>query len=122
MIDWTLPLDLVSPNIKEHWRETCRRNKKNNWTIRVKFLKEPPGILYLPCIVTITRLAPRALDEDNFIYACKGIKDSIADLLIPGLAPGRADGSKDIQWVYKQEKHKNKGVRIQIEPLILGVN
>lgn len=60
-------------------------------------------------------MAPRLWDETNYIYSCKGVQDSIADLLIPGLAPGRADGSKDITWVYKQEKSKIKGVRIQIE-------
>lgn len=120
MIDWTLPLDLVSPNIKEHWRETWRRNKKNHWQLKIAYINVSK-LVQLPCIVTITRLAPRLWNDDNFIFGCKGIRDSIADLIIPGLAPGRADDSEDIQWIYKQEKCKNKGVRIQIQPLILGV-
>lgn len=70
----------------------------------------------LPCIVTLTRIAPRSLDEDNLAYAFKGIRDFIADELIPGLAKGRADGDSRIQWRYKQEKGKIQKVRVEIDP------
>jgi len=72
----------------------------------------------LPCTVVIIRCSPRLLDEDNYIFSCKGIRDSIADLLCPGLAKGQADGSKEIVWYYIQEKSKKKYIRIKIEPLI----
>jgi len=117
MIEMTLPIKLVSPNIQEHWTKRHKRNKSNDWTIRANWLKMSP-IVYLPCIVVLTRLAPRKYDEDNLIASFKGVRDSIADLLNPGLAKGQADSSKDIEWQYKQERSKTIGIRIQIKPLI----
>jgi hypothetical protein len=44
----------------------------------------------------------------------KWIEDAVCDLLVPGLAPGRADGDKRITTQYKQEKGQNFGIRIEI--------
>jgi hypothetical protein len=77
-------------------------------------LKKQKGIVQLvlkncgiqpPCKVTMTRISPRDLDEhDNLRSALKHIVDAIADILIPGLKAGRADGDKSIQWIYEQKK------------------
>lgn len=51
----------------------------------------------------LTRIAPRKLDdEDNLRTALKSAKDAVADILHPGLAPGRADGLGDIEWKFEQ--------------------
>lgn len=115
MIEWTIPIKLVSPNVQEHWTKKHKRNKQNEWLITLKWKTEEP-LIQLPCIVTLTRLAPREFDYDNMVFSLKGVRDSIADLLRPGLAKGQADNSKEIEWHYGQEKAKKQGVRIQICP------
>lgn len=66
----------------------------------------------MPCHIQLTRLSPRMLDSDNLQGALKYIRDSVADYLIPGLQPGRADGDTRLSWSYSQEKAKTKGIRI----------
>lgn len=66
----------------------------------------------LPCLVTITRLGPRTLDDDNLAGSAKAIRDSIAARL------GVDDGdTARIQFRYAQEKSKAYGVRITLEPM-----
>lgn len=66
----------------------------------------------LPCNVRLTRIG-RRLDDDNLRGALKYIRDAIAELLVPGLAIGRADDDERINWEYNQEKGK-VGVRIEV--------
>jgi len=69
-----------------------------------------------PCTVTLTRIAPREFDFTNLVGSCKGLEDIIADLLRPGMAPGRADGKgSGIQFEFKQEKGEPKQYAIRIE-------
>jgi len=68
----------------------------------------------LPCKIVLTRVSPRSLDTDNLPCAFKWIRDAIADLIIPGLAPGRADGDELIEWVYEQEKQSQRCTKITI--------
>jgi hypothetical protein len=68
-------------------------------------------------MITFTRLAPRTLDYDNLVAAFKGARDTVADILIPGLAPGRADDSDQIEFEYGQEKHPAYGLRIDVTEL-----
>lgn len=73
-----------------------------------------------PCTVTIQRLynpskLQKLWDDDNWIAGCKGIRDTISSLLIPGLAPGRADDvGKGITFFYDQLTATKKGIRIVI--------
>lgn len=71
--------------------------------------------IILPATITFTRIAPRTLDEDNHLSAFKHLRDSVADILIPGLKPGRADGDKRLTWRYVQERGKVKEHAIKIE-------
>ncbi len=50
----------------------------------------------LPLLVTITRVGPRQLDDDNLASACKYIRDEIAR------AVGVDDGSPLYTWRYEQ--------------------
>lgn len=67
----------------------------------------------VPCTVTLTRISPRPLDDDNLAYAFKGIRDFVADKLIPRLAKGRADGDPRIEWRYRQEKGNPPKIRVE---------
>ena len=68
----------------------------------------------LPCTITITRLSPGHMDYDNLVVSQKWILDAVCDLLIPGLAAGRADGDPRISIEYAQERNKYYAVRIDI--------
>lgn len=74
-------------------------------------LKKPE----LPCRITLTRIAPRELDFDNLAYCLKNPIDIISDWLIPGLAPGRADGDSRLKFDLKQEKRKPKEYGLEIK-------
>lgn len=52
----------------------------------------------LPLVVTITRVAPRRLDDDNATRACKAIRDQLAELL------GVDDGNPAVKWVIEQRR------------------
>lgn len=73
-----IPIRTVSGlNVREHWRARSRRVKAERdataWLLRP--VAKPP----LPCLVTITRVAPSAgLDDDNLPGALKGVRDQIA--------------------------------------------
>ncbi len=106
-------------------------HKRLHWT-RIRAIYQSQAILVtsglnaqlenitLPAKITLARIAPRELDFDNLVTAFKHIRDTVADLLIPGLAKGRADGDKRLQWEYMQIKGipKEYAVKITIKGLI----
>ena len=122
MIDWLLPLDMVSLNTRSHWSKDYARNRSNRRLIEYKWNIEQPNILP-PCVVRLERYystskRQKRLDDDNYIgsLAIKGIRDSIAAILVPKLAPGRADHAKyGIEFHYAQIPTKGEGaIRIII--------
>src|ERR1700759_3622968 len=81
-----------------------RRNKKQKQITTAYLYKHRP-VVTLPCSVRLTRISPRRLDDhDNLHSSLKYIVDTIADYIIPGKRPGFADNSKEITWIYNQEK------------------
>ncbi len=98
----TISIKLESvANLSEHWTKKSKRQRNQKKIIAMHLLKCP---IKLPCKVKLTRVSPLELDEDNLISAFKHVKDCIADFLIPGKAPGRADSSKEIKWEFDQKK------------------
>jgi hypothetical protein len=99
-----IPIRTVSEsNQNEHWTKKSRRAKKQKTAVGL-FLGWAKGDIRLPCKVALTRRAPRKLDDDNLRGALKAVRDAVADIIRPGLAPGRADDSEHIAWEYAQEK------------------
>jgi hypothetical protein len=116
----SIPVRIASPQAsikKDHWAK--RAAIKNNLKRAVKFSLNT-CCTKPPCRIRLTRIAPRALDEhDNLRTALKPCIDAVADYLIPGLAMGQADSSKDLEWEFYQES-KGKGVyglRIEIQKI-----
>jgi hypothetical protein len=108
-----IPIRIESAaNTREHWRKKHARDKKQAAIVRL-FLKNQ--VFPLPCIVTLTRISPRRLDVDNLMFGLKAIRDAVSDLIIPGLAKGRADGDNRIGWCYKQENRAPKEYALEIE-------
>ena len=104
-------------NSSEHWtRKRSRSTNQKMWT-RYAFARDcSVDKVPMPCHIKMTRHAPRTLDSDNLPVSMKHIRDQIADLLIPGLAPGRADGSDQFTWEYAQQKSAMYSVKIEITP------
>lgn len=70
--------------------------------------KEPP---VFPLVVTITRVAPRQLDDDNLARSGKAVRDQVAELL------GVDDRDPRVTWRYAQERAgaREHACRIAIE-------
>ena len=94
-------------NLREHTMERARRVAGQR---QIGYLlvaaNSPPT---LPVTVTITRIAPRALDDDNLAYSAKALRDGIADAL------GVNDRDPRVSWAYAQERGKPAAIRITIE-------
>jgi hypothetical protein len=60
-------------------------------------------------------MSPRKLDTDNLQGAFKWIRDEVANQLVPGKQPGRADDDPRISWEYDQEPLSKKTImKLQI--------
>jgi hypothetical protein len=89
-----LPLNIVSvANLREHWRKKAKRTQAHRAAAVVV-----PTRLPLPAVVTLTRIAPRPLDDDNLASAFKALRDGIADRF------GVPDNHPDLTWRYAQRK------------------
>lgn len=118
----TLPLRTVSPtNEREHWAKKHRRAKAERqaaWSAWLQMGKPrvgPEG----RASVTLTRIGPRLLDDDNLPGATKHLRDTLAALLILGEMPGRGrmghyDDDPRLAWDYYQERGAY-AVRVEIE-------
>ena len=104
----TLPIRLVSEaNSHTHWRERQKRAKEQRLAAEMSLraaVRNMRGRLvlnpWIPTIlvVTITRIAPRALDSDNAVGSAKHIRDGVADAL------GVNDRDPRVEWVVRQRK------------------
>lgn len=110
-IEVTIPLHLVSGmNVREHWAVRKKRAEAHRGITKLR-LRTAVSQLTPPVIVTITRIAPRALDSDNLQASAKHVRDGIAD------AFELDDRSPLLAWNYAQERGAPKyyGVRIRLE-------
>lgn len=99
----TVPVRIESSlNRREHWRVRANRNTSHRaaafFALRAAVKRFDPAIL--PCVVTITRIAPRALDDDNLAGGCKSVRDGVADWLAVD------DRDPRVRWVCAQRKGK----------------
>lgn len=108
MMHFTIPIKTVSGmNVREHWAVRAKRVKTER---SVSFLctKRTPIGVPLPVIVTLCRVSPGVLDDDNLRSALKGVRDGIAD------AYEVADNDPRIRWCYKQEKCKRGHYEVSV--------
>ena len=118
MICFAVPIDPRGGlNAREHWRQRDRRVRGERnavaayaplpWQWR-ELRKEAERFN-----VTLTRVAPRKLDDDNWVGRAKGVRDEVARLL------GIDDGDERLTWQYRQERGKprEKSVLVLVEPL-----
>jgi hypothetical protein len=109
VIDILIPMRLPSAaNLREHWAVKAKRVKAQRVAVRM-YLGGTPRPAF-PVVVTLTRIAPRALDDDNLRSAWKGPRDQVATFL------GVPDNHPGIRWDYAQERRGPKvyAIRIQV--------
>lgn len=108
MIEVELGIRLISEaNSRGHWAKRAKRFKGH----KIAALAVPRHAL--PVLVTITRLGPGRMDDDNLAGAAKALRDGIAARL------GVDDGdTRRIRFQYRQERANAHGVRVRLEPLV----
>lgn len=96
-------------NAREHHQARARRVRAERSTVGW-FLRGQPKPA-LPCVVTLTRIAPSSgLDDDNLASACKSIRDAFAEWV------GVDDKRRDVvRYAYEQERGP-WGVRVEVAP------
>lgn len=107
-----MPLRTVSEmNTRGHWSERAYRAKQQRGVAGLA-CRTAARAAGLPAIVTMTRIAPRALDDDNLRSAIKALRDGIADAF-----DLKNDSDPRITWRYAQARGKpcEYAVRVEIE-------
>ena len=112
---WTIYLRTVSgANAREHHYARARRVREERSIARGGWLRMgKPALPKPPCKVTITRISPRKLDNDNLGTALKGVRDEVAAILGVDDAPDLG-----VVWACEQrrpDKPNKHLVEIMIE-------
>ena len=104
-----VPIRIEStPNLREHWIVRSKRaGIHRNSTYFA--LKAARALYSVPCVVTMTRIAPRELDDDNNTAGLKNVRDGVALWL------GVDDADKRITWICKQAKRGVKDYSLLVE-------
>ena len=105
--------------------DSVNRTRDRHWSIRKRKTDEQRrAVFYAFCAsgyartfrprnrrVTLTRIAPRRIDDDNCIAGMKAVRDEVANIL------GVDDGDPSVEWRYAQERGKpnHYAARIRIE-------
>lgn len=114
-MQFEIPVHTVSEaNRREHWAAKARRVAEHraaavmltNQAVRAA---KVPRATMLPLTVCLTRVAPRALDDDNLRGALKAVRDGIAD------AFGLDDRSPLIMWCYHQQRGAPKAYSVEVD-------
>lgn len=102
------PLKTVSEsNRREHWAPRAKRVKAHRLAA---FAHVTRSLLCpLPIVVTLTRVAPRELDDDNLRGCLKATRDGVAD------AFGVTDRDPRVTWVYGQRRGPPRAYAVEID-------
>ena len=106
-----LPIRTVSEaNRREHWAARARRVKQQRSTVGLVLGAHLRlAGLNPPCVVTPTRIAPRALDSDNAVGSLKAVRDGVSDAL------GVDDRDCRVTWFYDQRRGSKGQYGVAIE-------
>jgi len=98
---------VASPNARAHWSRTAKKRARERLVVTraLAGITPPAG----PWRVTITRVGPRAMDDDNRTASAKGVRDAIAAWL------GIDDGDDRAVWTVRGELARGYAVLVTIE-------
>lgn len=88
-------------NQREHWATRARRNKRERNVVAMVLASAlERDVIWAPLgqRVSLKRIAPRKLDDDNLRGALKAVRDEVAAFL------GVDDGDARVEWLYDQAK------------------
>lgn len=107
-----VPIRTVSvSNLREHWSRKAKRVTTERAAValllRPLLCGEPVGS-WVPCTVTLVRIAPRGLDSDNLARAQKAVRDQIATEL------GVDDRDPRVEWRYAQRSGRVREYAVEI--------
>lgn len=102
-------------NERVHWVKRYQRTKAQKHTIWAMLHNHKAPSL--PCMLKVTRIAPRSLDMDNLGGCLKSVVDAASEWITPNLAAGRADSVQGLKIELGQEKGKvgYYAIRIDVE-------
>lgn len=107
-----VPIRTVSvANTRTHWAVKARRVKAERHAVALllrPLLRGEPTGLWVPCVVTLVRIAPRELDDDNCVRAMKACRDSIAAEL------GVDDRDPRVEWRYAQRRGRVREYAVEV--------
>lgn len=109
-------IESLNKTLRTHWAAKSKiRVRSDTWFALLAARKKfDPSLL--PCVVTLTRIAPRKLDEgDNLPGGTfKSVRDGVADWLEVD------DASPMVEWRYAQRRGRPKQyeaeIRIEARP------
>jgi hypothetical protein len=97
-----MPIKTVSEaNLREHWAQKARRSRKQRQVAALlthMAMRKFGFVVEGKLRITLTRIAPRKLDDDNNARAHKAVRDGIADALAID------DADERLEWVYAQQR------------------
>ena len=108
----TIPLHTVSEanTQRSKWREKNRRTREQRLIVCCTLKVSAKAWLRLPVVVTLVRVAPRSLDDDNLATTLKADRDGVADAL--GL---KSDADPRVTWRYGQERGAAGEYAVRVE-------
>lgn len=96
-------------NMRWHWARRARIARQQRQAAEHLVTAALNGRPAAPLRITLTRRAPRRLDDDNLAGALKHVRDGVADAL------GLDDGDRRLVWRCLQEHSRHYAVRVEIE-------
>lgn len=97
-------------NLRDSWQARARRTKTERTAGHLVGLSLRPCTIPLDAgiVLTLARIAPRALDDDNLAACFKAFRDGVAD------AFGVDDRDPRITWRYDQRRGKAREYAVEI--------
>ncbi len=94
----TLPIETCSEsNQRDHWAKRAARARRQRGVTTLACAMAARAV-QLPVVVTLTRISPRPLDDDNLRGALKAVRDGVAD------AFGLDDRNPQLRFEYAQRR------------------
>jgi hypothetical protein len=115
-VSFLVPLRTRSaPNLREHWGTRATRVARERRATMMAWLTVPMKTRWnvrfgtRMLIVTLTRTAPRVLDDDNLRGCLKAVRDEVAAQL------DIDDGDGRVLWAYQQRRGEPKQYAVRVE-------
>ena len=111
MISFTVPIRTYSEaNRREHWAAKARRVKQQRTAVALFWPKLADKLkpVIFGLTITLVRIAPRKLDDDNLVRSLKAVRDQVAKQLEIN------DGSDWPRWLYSQSQSKRRQYAVEV--------